>query len=328
MGHSHNHHRHHHHTSNNKSALKLSFFLIATYMIVEVIGGLLTNSLALLSDAGHMLSDAAALGLSYLAMTFSEKKASFSKTFGYKRFEILAAFINGLTLLLISLYIFWEAYRRIQTPPEVMSTGMLTVAFIGLLVNIVAAFILMRGDKDENLNVRSAFLHVLGDLLGSVGAIIAALLIMFFCWNLADPIASVLVAILIIISGYRVTKDSIHILMEGAPAHIDVDNVKNSLLSLKGIKDVHDLHVWSITSDFPSLSCHVVVEQGVDHSEMLSRANKTLHEEYHLEHTTIQIEIDDRRVGQTTVTNNKTELTSWVRFFCVYNYMQMEVFIE
>ncbi|TES57689.1 cation transporter [Halalkalibacterium halodurans] len=294
MGHSHSHGGHHHHTSNNKTALKLSFFLITTYMIVEVIGGLLTNSLALLSDAGHMLSDAAALGLSYLAMTFGEKEASFSKTFGYKRFEILAAFINGLTLLLISLYIFWEAYRRILTPPEVMSTGMLTVAVIGLLVNIVAAFILMRGDKDKNLNVRSAFLHVLGDLLGSVGAITAALFIMFFGWNLADPIASVLVAILIIISGYRVTKESIHVLMEGAPAHIDVDNVKKSLLSLKGIKDVHDLHVWSITSDFLSISCHMVVEQGIDHSEMLSIANKTLHDEYHLEHTTIQIEDDER----------------------------------
>ena len=276
MGHSHSHdHGHHHHSSNNKKALKLSFFIIATYMIVEVIGGLLTNSLALLSDAGHMLSDAAALGLSYFALTFGERGASLSKTFGYKRFEILAAFINGITLILISAYIFWEAYQRILAPPDVISTGMLIVAVIGLLVNIVAAYILMKGDKDDNLNVRSAFLHVLGDLLGSVGAIVAALLIMLFGWNLADPIASVLVAVLIIISGYRVTKDSFHILMEGVPTNIDVAKVKNSLLGLDGVKDVHDLHVWSITSNFPALSCHIVSEPEVDYQQLLKTCEKT-----------------------------------------------------
>jgi cobalt-zinc-cadmium efflux system protein len=295
MGHSHSYdhgHGHNHHSSNNKKALKLSFFIIATYMIVEITGGVLTNSLALLSDAGHMLSDAAALGLSYLALTFGEKGASLSKTFGYKRFEILAAFINGITLIAISVYIFWEAYQRILNPPEVISTGMLIVAVIGLIVNIVAAYILMRGDKDENLNVRSAFLHVLGDLLGSVGAIVASLLIMFFGWNLADPIASVIVAILIIISGYRVTKESFHILMEDAPTNIDVAKVKDSLLALTGIKDVHDLHIWSITSDFPALSCHIVIDQGIAHQELLNRAKKLLHDEYHIEHTTIQIDIN------------------------------------
>ncbi|MBD1382831.1 cation diffusion facilitator family transporter [Metabacillus arenae] len=295
MGHSHNHshdHGHHHHGSKNKKALKLSFIIIATFMIVEVIGGILTNSLALISDAGHMLSDAAALGLSFLALTFGEKEASLSKTFGYKRFEILAAFINGITLIAISIYIFWEAYKRILSPPEVISGGMLIVSFIGLVVNIAAAFILMRGDKDDNLNVRSAFLHVLGDLLGSIGAIVAALLIMFFGWSLADPIASVLVAILIIVSGFRVTRDSFHILMEGAPHNIKVEEVKNALLTVSGVNNVHDLHIWSITSDFPALSCHVVVEPGTGYQDIVTEVTRVLQDNFHLEHTTIQIDID------------------------------------
>ncbi|OYD56347.1 cation transporter, partial [Fictibacillus aquaticus] len=274
MGHSHIHGQDHdhHHGSNNKKALKWSFLLISTFMVVEVIGGLMTNSLALLSDAGHMLSDAAALGLSFLALTFGQKKATASKTFGYKRFEILAAFMNGITLVLISLYIFWEAYQRILNPPDVISKGMLIVSVLGLLVNIAAAYILMRGDKDENLNVRSAFLHVLGDMLGSVGAIVAALLIMFFGWGIADPIASIIVAILIIISGWRVTKDSFHILMEGSPGNVDVEKVKGALMKISGVKDVHDLHIWSITSDFPALSCHLVSESGVPYQDLLKTA--------------------------------------------------------
>jgi cobalt-zinc-cadmium efflux system protein len=231
MGHSHTHdHGHHHHGSGNKSALKWAFFLISGFMIVEVIGGLLTNSLALLSDAGHMLSDAAALGLSYTAMTWGQKASTTKKTFGYKRFEILAAFINGITLMVISLYIFIEAYGRLTNPPAVVSSGMLVISILGLLVNITAAFILMKGDKDENLNVRSAFLHVMGDMLGSAGAIIAALLIMFFGWSLADPIASIVVAVLVLISGYRVTKYYFHILMEGAPLSLDVKELKNKLI--------------------------------------------------------------------------------------------------
>src|SRR4051795_10610584 len=221
MGHHHDHGHGHHHGHNhshghsaNKKALFLSFLLITAFMVVEVIGGLLTNSLALLADAGHMLSDAAALGLSFFALKLGERKASQVKTFGYKRFEIIAAALNGLTLIIISLYIFYEAFQRFFDPPEVQSTGMLMISVTGLLVNIIAAWILMKGDKDENLNVRSAFLHVLGDMLGSVGAIVAALMIMFFGWGIADPIASVIVAVLILISGSRVTKDSFHILME------------------------------------------------------------------------------------------------------------------
>lgn len=293
MGHSHSHghdHSHSHGQNVNKKSLKLSFLIITLYMIIEVIGGILTNSLALLSDAGHMLSDATALGLSYLAMTFGERKATEYKTFGFKRFEVLAAFINGLTLIGISVYIFWEAYRRFSETPEVMSSGMLTIAIIGLLVNILAAYILMRGDTSGNLNMKSAFLHVIGDLLGSVGAISAALMIMFFGWDLADPIASILVAVLIIISAYRVTRDSIHILMEGVPAHIKISDVQKELASIKNVIGIHDLHVWAISSDIPSLSCHIIVEDARYSQAVLKSAKEILHEKFDIEHTTIQID--------------------------------------
>ncbi|MGN7402840.1 cation diffusion facilitator family transporter [Cytobacillus praedii] len=288
-GHSHGHNHSHGHTG-NKKALFLSFLLIASFMIVEVVGGLLTNSLALLSDAGHMLSDAAALGLSLFAIKLGERKASSSKTYGYKRFEIIAAALNGLTLIVISVYIFYEAFQRFWNPPEVLSGGMLIISTIGLLINIVAAWILMRGDKEENLNVRSAFLHVIGDMLGSVGAIIAALLMIFFGWGIADPIASVIVAILILISGWRVMKESLHILMEGTPANLEMDKVKSSLLKIPGVKEVHDMHIWSITSGMPMLSCHMVIEGEGVHDTILHRAQTILHDDFEIEHSTIQIE--------------------------------------
>ncbi|KRG13962.1 zinc transporter ZitB [Virgibacillus soli] len=280
----------HQHGTSNKKALGWSFTIITIYMVAEIIGGVITNSLALLSDAGHMLSDAVALGLSYFAMKFGEKQATFTKTFGYKRFEILAAFLNGITLVVISLYIFFEAFRRFRNPPEVISSGMLIIAIIGLLVNIGAAFILMKADKKENLNIRSAFLHVMGDMLGSIGAIIAAVLIMLFGWNLADPIASIVVAILIIISGFRVTKDSFHVLMEGTPTNIDVRQIKESLLGVNRVDNVHDLHVWSITSGFPALSCHLIVDTKADRDQILLQAKKILQDNFQIEHSTIQID--------------------------------------
>lgn len=281
-------HGHHHHA--NKKALLISFILITVYMVIEVIGGLLTNSLALLSDAGHMLSDAISLGLSLFAFKFGEKIADDNRTYGYKRFEILAALFNGALLIVISLYILWEAYHRFLSPPSVASIGMLTIAAIGLAVNVLVAWILMKGDTSENLNLRSAFIHVIGDLLGSVGAVVAALLIMFMGWNFADPIASVLVALLILVSGYRVAKDAVHVLMEGKPKNVDMEEIKEKLLGLANVKNVHDLHIWSITSDFPSLSCHLVVENQEDRDVILQQAADILCKEFAIEHTTIQIE--------------------------------------
>ncbi|MGM9923515.1 MAG: cation diffusion facilitator family transporter [Bacillus sp. (in: firmicutes)] len=291
-GHSHGHDHHHHHTS-NKKVLFTAFILIAAFMIVEVIGGFITNSLALLSDAGHMLSDAAALGLSLFAVILGEKKATEQNTFGYRRFEIIAAAINGITLIVISGYIFYEAFQRFQHPPEIQSLGMLVISLIGLAVNLVVAYILMRGNKEENLNIRSAYLHVLGDTLGSVGAIAAAILIYFFGWGWADPAASVIVAILIIISGIRVTKDAFHILMEGAPASIGNEELKQSLLQLPHVVGVHDLHIWSISSELPMLSCHMSISAEGNHDEVLRQAQHLLVEEFNIEHSTIQIEREE-----------------------------------
>jgi cobalt-zinc-cadmium efflux system protein len=290
MGHSHDHNHAHGHSHNaNKKALFISFLLISIYMIVEVIGGILTNSLALISDAGHMLSDAAALGLSLVAFKIGEREANAEKTYGYRRFEILAAFINGIALIAVSLYIFLEAYHRFLTPPEV-STNMMIIASIGLLVNIVVAWILLKGDTSENLNIRSAFLHVLGDILGSVGAIIAGILIWLFNWNIADPIASVIVALLVLISGWRVTKDSVHVLMEGKPGHINSEEVKEAMQAFPEIVAIHDLHIWAITSDFPSLSCHLVVKMNSDRDDLLHRLSHLLEEKFSIKHTTIQME--------------------------------------
>ena len=267
-GHDHHGHDHHHHHTTNQRALFLAFLLIATFMVVEVVGGLWTNSLALLSDAGHMLGDAAALGLSFLAVRFGARRATPDRTFGYRRFEILAAFVNGLTLLVISIYIMIEAYKRLFSPPEIMSGGMLVIAIVGLVVNVLAAWILMRGERD-NLNVRSALLHVFGDLLGSVGAITAALLILLFGWTLADSIASLFVAVLILISGYRVTRDAVHILMEGAPHEVDVVAMQNELLRVDGVNEIHDLHVWSITSNEYAVTCHVLIDETTDDQAVL-----------------------------------------------------------
>lgn len=287
MGHSHDHGH-----SKNKKALLFAFLLTTSFMIAEVIGGFVTNSLALLSDAGHMLSDAVSLALSLLAFKLGEKTATAAKTYGYKRVEMLAALCNGVVLIVISIYIFIEAIRRFKEPVEIASNGMLIIAVLGLLINILSAWILMRGgDVKGNLNLRSAFLHVLGDLLGSVGAIIAALLIKFFGWTAADAIASILVSILVIISGWRVTRDTVHILMEGAPQHINVEEVKSTLLNIPIVKEVHDLHIWSVTSDFQVLTCHLIIK-GNETQSVLKEATDVLKEKFHIEHVTIQVEID------------------------------------
>lgn len=293
MGHSHHHDHHHHHGNANKKTLTIAFFIIFSFMIVEVIGGFISNSLALLSDAGHMLSDAISLGVGVVAFILGEKVANYNKTFGYKRFEILAAVFNGVTLILIALFIFYEAIERLRTPVGITSTTMLLIAIIGLAINIIVAWILMRGgDTKENLNVRAAFLHVIGDMLGSVGAIVAALCVMFFEWNWADPIASVIVAFLVFISGIRVTRDSLHILMEGTPKNVNMDDIIKTFKDTPGIIDIHDLHVWSITSGMNALSCHIVVEDTITLSDSQKMLKKIEHDLLHLDigHVTVQVE--------------------------------------
>ncbi|MFW7190402.1 MULTISPECIES: cation diffusion facilitator family transporter [Lysinibacillus] len=292
MGHQHDHGHDHTHGA-NKKVLLLSFIIITGYMVVEAIGGFLTNSLALLSDAGHMLSDSISLGIAMLAFMFGEKAASYSKTYGYKRFEILAAVLNGITLIGIALFIFYEAIERFTNPPEVATTGMLIISIIGLFVNILVAWIMMRGsDTKDNLNMRGAFLHVLSDMLGSVGAIVAALLIMFFGWGWADPLASVIVALLVVRSGYHVTKASIHVLMEGTPSNVDVQEIIQLIEQTDGIESIHDLHIWTITSGTNALSCHAVVNDQLKIAESEHILRKIEHNLQHkdIKHVSIQLE--------------------------------------
>ncbi|MGM9943940.1 MAG: cation diffusion facilitator family transporter [Lysinibacillus sp.] len=289
-------HNHEHTHGGNKKTLLIAFIIITGYMIIEAIGGIITNSLALLSDAGHMLSDSISLAIALIAFTLGEKAANSKKTFGYKRFEVLAVVLNGVTLVLIAVFIFYEAIQRFMYPPQVASTGMLIIAIIGLLINIVVAWIMMRGgDTKENLNLRAAYLHVISDMLGSIAAIIAALLIMFFNWSWADPVASVIVAILVCISGVRVTNSAIHILMEGTPSNMDLNEIIKMIENVKGIKRIYDLHVWTITSGQNVLSCHAVVDGSLtvnDTGEILLNIKREL-EHMGIRHMTIQMESEE-----------------------------------
>lgn len=290
-GHGHSHSGHSHTHNANKKALTISFFLIAGFMFVEFIGGYLTNSLALISDAGHMLSDAVALGLSLSALIFGAKAATPSKTYGYKRFEILAALLNGIVLVLLAIFIFKEAIDRLSEPPHVIGQGMMVISIIGLVINIIVAYILhSQGSTKENLNVRSAFLHVIGDLLGSVGAIIAAILIMLFGWYIADPIASMIVSLLVLYSGWHVLKESVNILMEAKPSGVDYDKVMSLLKSVNGVEDIHDLHIWMITSDFSVMTVHLKVKPDSDRDLILEKSKQLINKEFGIKHVTIQLE--------------------------------------
>lgn len=290
--HSHHGHGHHHYDMNgNKTGLIIAVIITTAIMFLEFFGGLITNSLALLSDSGHMLSDVSALILSLVAVWFAARPASPSKTYGFYRFEILAALFNGITLFVIAGFIIYEAYGRFFDPPTVASGSMMLIAAVGLLANLASAWALMRkGDVHNNLNVRSAYLHILGDALGSVGAVLAGLLIYLFDWNIADPIISVVVSLLILKSAWSVIKHTVHILMEGTPSTINQNEVKDALMEIEGVADVHDLHIWTITSGLDSLSCHVQVVDGKDFQQVLQAAIKKIEERFNIQHTTIQVE--------------------------------------
>ncbi|WP_379134540.1 cation diffusion facilitator family transporter [Paenibacillus sp. sgz500958] len=292
--HDHAHGPGHHHGPNNKVGLLIAFIITTGIMLLEFFGGLLTGSLALLSDSGHMLSDSAALALSLVAMWFAAKPASPGKTYGFLRFEILAALLNGVTLFVIAGFIIWEAWQRFFEPPVVQSGSMMLIAFIGLIANLLSAWFLMRkGDVKDNINMRSAYLHVLSDALGSVGAIIAGLLMLLFSWYVADPIISVIVALLILKSAWGVIRWAVHILMEGTPLSVDISQVKDVLLHIEGVKDVHDLHIWTVTSGKDSLTCHLVVNEYKDSQEILQTAIREIKERFNISHITIQIETAD-----------------------------------
>lgn len=275
----------------NKTGLTIALCITLSIMIVEFIGGIFTNSLALLSDAGHMLSDSSSLLLSLVAFKFATRRKTPQKTYGYYRFEVLAALFNGLTLFVIAIWIVVEAYERMIHSPTVASGTMMAIAAIGLVANLLSAFALLKkADIKDNLNVRSAYLHIVGDTLGSAGAIFAGFLMMKFNWFIADPIISVLVALLILKSAYGVLQSSLHILMEGAPSNIDHNAVYNKLISLDGVIDIHELHIWSITSGYDVLTCHLIIKHGLDEQDVLGKSGKLLHDQFHIHHYTIQIE--------------------------------------
>ena len=304
--HGHHHHGHHHghdHTrEGNKKGLIIALSITTGIMLLEFFGGLITNSLALLSDSGHMLSDASSLALSLAAIWFASKPASPNKTYGFYRFEILAALFNGVTLFLIAGFIAFEAYERFFDPPAVASGTMMIIASVGLLANLASAWSLVsKGDVKNNINLRSAYLHVLGDALGSVGAILAGLLMYFFSWYAADPLISVLVALLILKGAWGVIKHSVHILMEGTPITVDQEEVKKTLLAIDGVVDIHDLHIWTITSGLDSLSCHLVIEDAQRFEEILQQAIHKIEENFKILHTTIQIETEKIHHGEMQV---------------------------
>ena len=264
-------------------------------MVAEFFGGLFTNSLALMADAGHMLSDVGALGLSFFAIWLISKPASSERTYGFYRTEILVAFVNGLALVGIAAFIIYEAYGRIFTPPEVKAPVMVIIAIGGLLINIVGVYLLHEASK-ENLNIQGAFLHILGDLLGSVGTIIAGIMIWVWNFYLADPIISFIIAGLILISAVQLIIEAANILLEASPSHINVEAIKEAIMELPFVKDVHDLHVWSISSKNIALSVHVVATIP-DCNMVLCTIDSLIQEKFGIDHSTIQIEPEDFHEG-------------------------------
>jgi cobalt-zinc-cadmium efflux system protein len=284
-------HEHPHERTRGESrrALTLVLALTATFTAAEVVGGLLTGSLALLADAGHMLSDNLSLGIALLAAWLAGRPATPEKSFGYKRAEILAALANGVTLVAISIWIFVEAYSRLREPPEILGGWMLAIAAIGLLVNAAGALILSRA-ASESLNVQGALRHVVADALGSVGVMVAALVVILTGWRYADPLVSVAIGALILASSWSLLRESTNILLEATPRGIDAEEVGRSMAGAEGVVEVHDLHIWTITSGFPALSAHVLVGQGEDCHARRRYLEDLLAREYGISHTTLQVD--------------------------------------
>jgi cobalt-zinc-cadmium efflux system protein len=290
MSHQHN-HNHHHSRKDGARSLSWALALTAGFMAVEFLGGWLSGSLALISDAGHMLTDALALGLSLLAIRFAAAPADDRKTYGFYRLEILAALLNGVTLIALSGYIFYEAWQRFHEPAGIKSGIMIMVAAAGLLVNVLGFFIL-RGSSRENLNLRGAFLHVVGDLLSSVAVVAGGLVIKFTGWQVIDPALSVLIGLVILKGAYDLVKESVDILLEAAPAGIESREIERALSGIKGVKALHHLHVWSLSSGIHALSAHVQIDdQMTSQSDaLLSEIQELLEQEFGILHTTIQFE--------------------------------------
>ena len=289
-------HNHEHESGNrliglaeNKKRLTVVLAITLAFTVVEVIGGILSNSLALLSDAGHMIMDSAAISLSLFAVHLSMKPPTEKNSYSFVRIEIIAAFLNGITLVGLALYIFYEAIQRIEEPPEIKAGMMLTVAIAGMLANIAGAYILW-GASHDNMNVKGAYLHILGDLAGSFGAVIGGAAILLTGWTMVDPIISILIALLIIRSSVSLLKESLHVLMEGAPSHIDSAEIVDKINSMDGVQAVHDFHIWSLTTGVILLTAHVGANDRENAIPILENITRMLAKDYGLHHVTIQVE--------------------------------------
>ena len=273
----------------DRRALGMALALIAGFFVVEVVAGLLAGSLAVLADAAHMLSDTGSLALAFLASWLAVRPATPQRSFGFRRAEILAALVNGVALVAVSIWIFVAAIGRLGDPPDVPGGWVMAVGLAGLAVNAAAAWVLSRGDR-ESLNMRAALLHVLADLLGSFGVVLAGLILLTTGWEYADPVAALAIAVLVLASSWRILRESVAILLEETPAGMDAIEVGHALAVVEGVVQVHDLHIWTITSGFPALAAHVLVEPDADFRVVRLELEQVLHERFGLDHTTLQVE--------------------------------------
>ncbi|MCB2211452.1 cation diffusion facilitator family transporter [bacterium] len=290
MGHGHGHD--HGHGDSSRKALWYAFLINAAFLVIEIIGGWISGSLALLADAGHMLSDVAALAVVLWVGYIAKKRATANHSYGFGRVEVLSGFLNGLVLWAISIGIAVEAWRRLQAPQEIDVAIMLPVAVAGLLANAGSAWVLY-AHRSHDLNMRAAFLHLMADAAGSVGAILAGFAILLKGWTWVDPAASVLIAVLIVVSSWSLIRESVHILLEGTPPDLNLEEIRQALVEIDGVRSCHDLHVWNVSSREPMLSAHLQREHGCTTAPILDAAKQLLLEKYHIRHSTLQIE-DER----------------------------------
>ncbi len=287
-------HDHHSSTTINQRRLLIALAITGLMTVVELVGGLLSNSLALLGDAGHMFTDTLALGLSVVALSLARRPASQTRTYGFHRAEVLAALANGTILVLICGYLFYEAYQRFVEPPEVRGSLMLAIAAIGLLANLFGILILRSASRD-NLNVRGAFLHMWGDTISSLGVIVGGVIILVTDWTVVDPIISIFIGLLILRGAVKLVLESSDILLEAVPKHLDVMQISNALKEIEGVRDVHDVHLWTITSGIYALSCHLLIEDRMvsSSSRIVEEVNEVLSQKFGIGHSTLQLECEE-----------------------------------